>query len=102
MTSGRLDAQLVFLVGINAAIVVAAMVIVGDRFMSLYNFQSMGTQVPELGLLAMGVMLAMVSGNGGIDGMAGPDARAAIGGSVSSSRRPRPTLARRCSSEARF
>ena len=67
MTSGRLDAQLVFLVGINAAIVVAAMVIVGDRFMSLYNFQSMGTQVPELGLLAMGVMLAMVSGNGGID-----------------------------------
>lgn len=67
MTSGRLDAQLVFLVGINAAIVVAAMVIVGDRFMSLYNFQSMGTQVPELGLLAMGVMLAMGSGNGGID-----------------------------------
>ena len=35
-------------------------------------------------------------------GMAGPEARAAIGGSVSSSRRPRPTLARRCSSDRRL
>ncbi|MEN9063180.1 ABC transporter permease [Ponticoccus litoralis] len=67
MKSRRLDPQLVFLVGINAAIVVAAMALVGERFMSLYNFQSMGTQVPELALLALGVMLAMVSGNGGID-----------------------------------
>ena len=33
--------------------------------------------------------------------IAGPEARAAIGGSVSSSRRPRPTLARRCSSDSR-
>ena len=37
----------------------------------------------------------------GIVGIAGPEARAAIGGSVSSSRRPRPTLASRCSSDSR-
>ncbi|WP_116134066.1 ABC transporter permease [Tropicimonas sp. IMCC34043] len=67
MRSGKTDGQLVFLIGINALVVIAAMILVGDRFMALYNFQSMGTQVPELGLLAFGVMLAMISGNGGID-----------------------------------
>ena len=56
-----------FLVGINAAIIIAAMTLAGERFMTLYNFQSMGTQIPELGLLALGVMLAMISGRGGID-----------------------------------
>ncbi|PAU73977.1 ABC transporter permease [Halomonas salipaludis] len=65
--SSRQDFQLLFLVGINAAIIIAAMTLVGERFMTLYNFQSMGTQIPELGLLALGVMLAMISGRGGID-----------------------------------
>lgn len=61
------DAEFIFLTSINAMLVVAAMVLVGGQFMTLYNFQSMGTQVPELGLLALGVMLAMISGRGGID-----------------------------------
>lgn len=61
------DAEFLFLAGINAMLVVAALVLVGGQFMTLYNFQSMGTQVPELGLLALGVMLAMISGRGGID-----------------------------------
>lgn len=61
------DSEFVFLTSINALLVVAAIVLVGDQFMSLYNFQSMGTQVPEIGLLALGVMLAMISGRGGID-----------------------------------
>jgi len=61
------DAEFLFLAGINAMLVVAALVLVGSQFMTPYNFQSMGTQVPELGLLALGVMLAMISGRGGID-----------------------------------
>lgn len=61
------DSEFIFLASINAMLVVAAMVLVGGQFMTLYNFQSMGTQVPELGLLALGVMLAMISGRGGID-----------------------------------
>jgi simple sugar transport system permease protein len=36
-------------------------------FIDPYNLQSMASQLPELGLLAIGVMLAMSSGNGGID-----------------------------------
>ncbi|KPJ87941.1 MAG: hypothetical protein AMS17_07085 [Spirochaetes bacterium DG_61] len=36
-----------------------------SRFLSLLNFQSMATQIPEFGLLATGVMLAMLMG--GID-----------------------------------
>lgn len=63
----RADAQFVFLVALNALVVIAGLLFVDRQFVSLYNFQSMGTQVPELGLLALGVMLAMVSGNGGID-----------------------------------
>lgn len=62
-----LDPQLLFLLFVNAAVVVAAMVLTGPEFTSAYNFQSMASQVPELGLLALGVMLAMISGNGGID-----------------------------------
>lgn len=61
------DGEFVFLASINALLIFAAMVLVGGQFMTLYNFQSMGTQVPELGLLALGVMLAMISGRGGID-----------------------------------
>ncbi len=36
-----------------------------DKFLTLQNFQSMGSQIPEFGLLALAMMLAMLSG--GID-----------------------------------
>lgn len=36
-------------------------------YLSVFNLQSMASQVPEVGLLAIGVMLAMCAGNGGID-----------------------------------
>jgi simple sugar transport system permease protein len=39
----------------------------GGTYLSLFNLQSMAMQVPEIGLLAIGVMLAMCAGNGGID-----------------------------------
>lgn len=61
------DRQLNFLLLTNAAILVVATLTAGADFIGLYNLQSMAAQVPELGLLALGVMLAMISGNGGID-----------------------------------
>ena len=61
------DRQLNFLVTINLIVLLAGVLLTGRNFASLYNLQSMVAQVPELGLLALGVMLAMVSGNGGID-----------------------------------
>ncbi|MGA1801681.1 ABC transporter permease [Rhizobium sp. HT1-10] len=61
------DRQLNFLAAANLLVIAAAVAFAGTTFISLYNFQSMSAQVPELGLLALGVMLAMVSGNGGID-----------------------------------
>lgn len=36
-----------------------------DKFLSLRNFQSMGSQIPEFGLLSLAMMLAMLTG--GID-----------------------------------
>jgi simple sugar transport system permease protein len=61
------DKQLNFLFLTNAAVLITATFLAGTDFISLYNLQSMAAQVPELGLLALGVMLAMISGNGGID-----------------------------------
>lgn len=61
------DSQLNFLVGINALLVLCAVVLTSGHFIDLYNLQSMASQIPELGLLAIGVMLAMIAGNGGID-----------------------------------
>jgi simple sugar transport system permease protein len=63
----RHDPQLPFLVLTNAAILVVGALATGMVFVDIYNFQSMASQVPELGLLALGVSLAMMSGNGGID-----------------------------------
>ncbi|MGE6781601.1 ABC transporter permease [Ensifer adhaerens] len=63
----QVDRQLGFLATVNVAAIVAGAVLVGASFVELYNFQSMASQVPELGFLAFGVMLAMMSGNGGID-----------------------------------
>ena len=61
------DRELNFLVGINVLILVVATLLSKGDFLDVYNFQSMGGQLPELGLLAMGVALSMISGNGGID-----------------------------------
>lgn len=61
------DRQLTFLALVNVSVLVAAALLIGGGFINLYNFQSMAMQVPEIGLLAMGVTLAMISGNGGID-----------------------------------
>jgi len=49
------------------AILVLGGLVSGGTFLSSFNLQSMATQVPEIGLLAIGVMLAMCAGNGGID-----------------------------------
>jgi simple sugar transport system permease protein len=61
------DSQLNFLVAINILIMVVATVLSHGDFLDIYNFQSMASQLPELGLLAIGVALAMIAGNGGID-----------------------------------
>ena len=61
------DRQLNFLLLTNIAVLTVATLMAGADFIGLYNLQSMAAQVPELGLLALGVMLAMISGNGGID-----------------------------------
>ena len=63
----KTDPQLVFLVGINLLVLLSASVLSKGAFIDPYNLQSMASQLPELGLLAIGVMLAMSSGNGGID-----------------------------------
>jgi simple sugar transport system permease protein len=63
----RLDPQLLFLVGTNLVLLVIGAVASDGIFIDPYNLQSMASQLPELGLLAIGVMLAMISGNGGID-----------------------------------
>jgi simple sugar transport system permease protein len=61
------DRQLAFLIAVNLIVVTLATVWSGGQFIGIDNLQSMAGQVPELGLLAIGVMLAMISGNGGID-----------------------------------
>lgn len=59
--------QLTMLVVINAALLAAGAMISGGTFLSPFNLQSMAGQLPEIGFLAIGVMLAMCAGNGGID-----------------------------------
>ncbi|WP_119308581.1 ABC transporter permease [Cohaesibacter haloalkalitolerans] len=61
------DRQFNFLVVVNLLVLAAAVSISGIDFVNAYNLQSMAIQIPELGLLAIGVTLAMISGNGGID-----------------------------------
>jgi len=77
------DPQLNFLVGINVLILIAATLLSHGAFLDVYNFQSMASQLPELALLAIGVALAMISGNGGID-LSGP-AMANLAGVVAAS-----------------
>jgi simple sugar transport system permease protein len=59
--------QLIVLVAINCLVLLVGAAISGGSFLSIFNLQSMASQVPEIGLLAIGVMLAMCAGNGGID-----------------------------------
>ena len=61
------DNHLRFLIGANIVIAVVASLLSSGQFLDPYNFQSMATQMPEIGLLAIAIMLTMVSGNGGID-----------------------------------
>jgi len=63
----KADPQLVFLMSINLLVLLSASLLSKGAFIDPYNLQSMASQLPELGLLAIGVMLAMCSGNGGID-----------------------------------
>lgn len=59
--------QLVMLIAINVAVLALGAAISGGAFLSPFNLQSMAGQLPEIGFLAIGVMLAMCAGNGGID-----------------------------------
>lgn len=61
------DGQAVFLALINVVVLAAGGMLAGATFIGSYNLQIMAAQVPELGLLALGVTLAMISGRGGID-----------------------------------
>ncbi len=61
------DKQLLFLLSVNAVVVLLATLYSRGQFMELDSLQSMAGQLPELGLLAIGVGLAMIAGNGGID-----------------------------------
>ncbi|MCD1619009.1 ABC transporter permease [Salipiger manganoxidans] len=63
----KLDGRLVILSVLVLVLLGAGGLVSGGTYLSLFNLQSMATQVPEIGLLAIGVMLAMCAGNGGID-----------------------------------
>ena len=61
------DRHILFLLVANVALALAATLLTRGTFMSIGNWQSMATQLPELGLLALCILVTMVSGNGGID-----------------------------------
>ena len=61
------DRQLNFLLAANALVVAVAIWLSHGEFIGIDNLQSMGSQLPEIALLALGIMLSMLSGNGGID-----------------------------------
>jgi len=63
----HIDRQMLFLLLVNVLVFAVGASFAGGTFIDLYNLQSMAGQVPELGLLALGVALAMMAGNGGID-----------------------------------
>lgn len=63
----RLDGRLGVLMVLVVGLLVIGGLMSGGTYLSAFNLQSMASQVPEIGLLAIGVMLAMCAGNGGID-----------------------------------
>lgn len=56
-----------FLLIANVGVALLATVLSRGAFMSVDNWQSMATQLPELGLLGLCILITMVSGSGGID-----------------------------------
>lgn len=92
------DRQLTFLIAMNVAIVLLATTFSDGLFIDIDNLQSMGGQVSELGILSIAVMLAMISGNGGIDLLLpSPTCRASMpvsACSISSRRTMRRSLSR--------
>ncbi|MFV0253192.1 MAG: ABC transporter permease [Beutenbergiaceae bacterium] len=54
------DPHAVILAGLTLAVLATLIVILGDRFLSPNNLQSMATQVAEFGLLALAMGLAML------------------------------------------
>lgn len=56
-----------FLLVTIVVILVAVGILSGGVFLDSYNLQSMGFQMPEIALLSLAMMLAMLSGNSGID-----------------------------------
>ncbi|GHF53798.1 simple sugar transport system permease protein [Deinococcus metalli] len=61
------DRHILFLLVASVAVALLATLLTQGTFMSADNWQSMATQLPELGLLALCILITMVSGNGGID-----------------------------------
>jgi simple sugar transport system permease protein len=55
------------LIGLIITLMTAGAIVSDGNYLSLFNLQSMASQVPEIGLLAIGVLLAMCVGNGGIE-----------------------------------
>ena len=64
-TFGWLNVDTLVLLALLLVIFVTMTALLGERFVNLYNFQSLMFSAPELGLLALAMMLAMLPG--GID-----------------------------------
>lgn len=62
-----LDPFTKFLIVTIIAIFIVVGWLSGGSFLDIYNIQSMGFQMAEIGLLSFAMMLAMMSGNSGID-----------------------------------
>lgn len=63
----KLDGRLTILALLVVVLLAVGGAVSGGTYLSAFNLQSMASQVPEIGLLALGVALAMCAGNGGID-----------------------------------
>ncbi|MBT8368029.1 MAG: ABC transporter permease [Deltaproteobacteria bacterium] len=63
LKTGKLDNLTLFIIMIGTITVMS--IFLPEKFLRLINFQSMASQFPEYGLLALGIMLAMITG--GID-----------------------------------
>lgn len=61
------DRHIRFLLIANLVILLVASAVSSGQFLDPFNIQNMAKQLPEIALLALAIMLAMVSGNGGID-----------------------------------
>jgi simple sugar transport system permease protein len=51
------DRQLNFLLSVNVLVVLVAVGFSHGQFVGIDNLQSMGSQLPEVGLLALGIIL---------------------------------------------